>query len=355
MKQTVNVSDSGRDRLYNLNQGNVVSFSNKRLTELKFFQKLTAVDSPVIRAFWKLFKIFFEFFVIGFLVIAITFFLINAVPGSNSITAGLDEAARKAIEEKYGLNLPILERFGRYLVGLFHFNFGVSLSLFPGKAISDWIGYRFLNSFYVGIFSVVLTVVIGIPLGIWVGKNPGKFIDNASTVIISIFSSVPSIIFALVLVFLGRLINLPYIFDSKNLLTYILPGLALSLGSIIVYVKYIRTELNRELNSVHAKFAYLKGVSKNRFVWKHALKPSLFPIATFFPAVIFSSFLGSIFIEQIFFISGSGATLLQAIQTKDYNVILFLIIIFAILTILSYATRDILYEAIDPRIRRRGK
>ncbi|WP_334640173.1 ABC transporter permease [Mycoplasma bradburyae] len=192
------------------------------------------------------------------------------------------------------------------------------------------------------------------PLGIWVGKNPGGLVDNISTIFVSIFSSIPSIIFALILVFVGRAANLPYVFDQNDIATYVLPGLALSLGSIIVYIKYIRTELNRELNSVHAKFAYLKGVSKNRFVWKHALKPSLFPIATFFPAVIFGSFIGSIFIEQIFLIPGSGDTLLQAIQTKDYNVILFLIVMFALLTVLSYAFRDILYELIDPRIRRRS-
>ncbi|MBN3534756.1 ABC transporter permease [Mycoplasma procyoni] len=333
---------------------NDIYFTNKRTEKKTVAQKIVSVDSPVLKSSWKLLKIILEFFLIGFIVISITFFLINAVPGSNSLTAGLDEAARKAVEAKYGLNLPLMQRYLNYLGGLFRGDFGISLSLFPGQEINSFIWERFLKSFYVGIFSVGLTVSIGISLGVWVGKNPGGFVDNASTVMVSIFSSIPSIIFALLLVFLGRLVGLPYIFDSKNFLTYILPGLALSLGSIIVYIKYIRTELNRELNSVHAKFAYLKGLSKNRFVWVHALKPSLFPIATFFPAVIFGSFLGSIFIEQIFFISGSGAMLLQAIQTKDYNVVLFLIVMFSLLTIVSYATRDILYELIDPRIRRKG-
>ncbi|VEU76085.1 ABC transporter permease [Mycoplasmopsis columboralis] len=334
---------------------NKVYFANKRVSESSFRDLFSFMEHPVAKSIWRVLKIILEFFIIGFIVITITFFLINAVPGSNSLTAGLTEAQKTALEQKYGLDLPIFTRYLNYLKGLANLDFGISLSLFPAQPISDWIGDRFLKSFYIGIFSVLLTVLIGIPLGIWVGKNPGKFIDNASTVVVSIFSSVPSIVFALVLVFIGRSIGIPYVFNEKDLLTYILPGLALSLGSIIVYIKYIRTELNRELNSVHAKFAYLKGVSKNRFVWKHALKPSLFPIATFFPAVIFSSFLGSIFIEQIFFISGSGATLLQAIQSKDYNVILFLIVIFAILTILSYASRDLLYEAIDPRVRRRGR
>ncbi|VEU58890.1 ABC transporter permease [Mycoplasmopsis gallinacea] len=339
---------------YRLNDNKVI-FTSKRNKEMSFMQKLLAVDSPFLKALWKIAKIILEFFVIGFIVISITFFLINAVPGSNSLTSGLDAGAKKAIEAQYGLDLPLFKRYLNYMQNLFRGDFGISLSLFPAQEINSFIWERFYKSFLVGIFSVFLTVVIGIPVGIWVGKNPGGFLDNFSTILVSIFSSVPSIIFALVLVFIGRIVGLPFMFDHKNFITYILPGLALSLGSIIVYIKYIRTELNRELNSVHAKFAYLKGLTKSRFVWKHALKPSLFPIATFFPAVIFGSFLGSVFIEQIFFIPGSGATLLQAIQTKDYNVILFLIIMFALLTILSYATRDLLYEAIDPRVRRRGK
>ncbi|MGZ9755729.1 ABC transporter permease [Mycoplasma sp. 246B] len=333
---------------------NFIVFSNKRTKDATFVEKLFNINSPLLISSWRFFKIIAEFFIIGLIVITITFFLINAVPGSNTLTAGLDDAAKKAIEAKYGLDQALIIRYWHYIVRLFRGDFGISLSLFPAQEINSFIWERFYKSFLVGIFSVLLTVVIGISVGIWVGKNPGGIVDNVSTVLVSIFSSVPSIIFALILVFIGRLINLPYIFAQHNFITYILPGLALSLGSIIVYIKYIRTELNRELNSVHAKFAYLKGLSKNRFVWKHALKPSLFPIATFFPAVIFGSFIGSIFIEQIFFISGSGATLLQAIQTKDYNVILFLIIMFTLLTILSYATRDILYEVIDPRVRRKG-
>ncbi|WP_370630550.1 ABC transporter permease [Mycoplasma sp. E35C] len=332
---------------------NAVIFRKKRNEELTLLQRLLAIDSPILKTSWKFFKIILEFFVIGLIVISITFFLINSVPGENPLTQGLDEASRRAVEQRYGLDLPLFERYIRYLKGLFSGDFGISLALFPEQSIDSFIWDRFYKSFLVGIFSVALTVLIGIPLGIWVGKNPGGWVDNISTVLVSIFSSIPSIIFALILVFLGRAAKIPYVFDQNNFATYILPGLALSLSSIIVYIKYIRTELNRELNSVHAKFAYLKGVSKNRFVWKHALKPSLFPIATFFPAVIFGSFIGSIFIEQIFLIPGSGDTLLQAIQTKDYNVILFLIVMFALLTVLSYAFRDILYELIDPRIRRR--
>lgn len=329
---------------------NLIIYNDKRTSKPKF-----SWNNWFTMGLWRFLKIILEFIVISWIVITITFFLINSVPGSSGLTTGLSEAAKKAIESRYGLDLPIFERYLRYLWNIVRFDFGISFVLLPSVPINDFIWVKFAKSFLVGIFAVALTLVMGIPLGIWIGKNPGGFLDNFSTIVISIINSIPSLVLALILFFIGSKINMPTMFDSGNIITYILPGLALSMGSTITYIKYLRTELNRELNSMHAKFAYLKGVSKSRFVWMHALKPALFPIATFFPGVILGSFLGSLFIEKVYFISGSGATMIEAIQSKDYNVVLFMIIMYSILIILSYTLRDALYEVLDPRVRRGGK
>ncbi|EIN14862.1 Oligopeptide ABC transporter, permease protein [Mycoplasmopsis agalactiae 14628] len=335
-------------------QKQLVDFDNKFKRKLKWHQKIFNIKSPWVASMLKAFAVILEFFLVAFIVITITFFLINSVPGGTGLTAGLDEAARRAVEEKYGLNQPLIIRYGIYLKNIIHLDFGISLSVFPGERINDFVWVRFYKSFLIGIFSVMLTLVMGIPLGVYVGMNPDKLPDHIATLVVSIFSSIPSLVFALWLLLIGRKLNLPYIFNEKDISTYVLPGLALSLGSIIVYIKYIRTELNRELNSQHCKFCYLKGITKRRFVWTHALKPALFPIATFFPVVIFGSFIGSVFIEQIFFITGSGGLLLNAITSKDFNIILFMVTLFSLITILSYTCRDALYKIIDPRVRRKG-
>ncbi|MCE6114919.1 ABC transporter permease [Mycoplasmopsis agalactiae] len=337
-----------------IEQKQLVDFDNKFKRKLKWHQKIFNIRSPWVASMLKAFAVILEFFLVAFIVITITFFLINSVPGGTGLTAGLDEAARRAVEEKYGLNQPLIIRYGIYLKNIIHLDFGISLSVFPGERINDFVWVRFYKSFLIGIFSVMLTLVMGIPLGVYVGMNPDKLPDHIATLVVSIFSSIPSLVFALWLLLIGRKLNLPYIFNEKDISTYVLPGLALSLGSIIVYIKYIRTELNRELNSQHCKFCYLKGITKRRFVWTHALKPALFPIATFFPVVIFGSFIGSVFIEQIFFITGSGGLLLNAITSKDFNIILFMVTLFSLITILSYTCRDALYKIIDPRVRRKG-
>lgn len=313
-------------------------------------------DSKFMTFIIKSLKLIAEFFLLAWIVITITFFLINSIPGESALTIGITSPeAKKAILAQYGLDRPIGVRYVNYLANIFRGEFGVSTSIRPGVEINSFIWSRYLVSFAVGIFSVLLTLVIGIPLGIFVGRKPGGILDSVSTVIISVISAVPSLVFGLILLLIGKEVGLPFTFDINNFVTYILPGLALSLGSIIVYVQYIKVEMNRELNSMHAKFAYLKGATVNRFVWLHALKPSLFPIATFFPFVILGSFVGALFIEQIFQIPGSGSLFFEAIISKDYNVILLLVIIYSLITIIGYTIRDALYQIIDPRIRRGGK
>lgn len=315
-----------------------------------------SLNSKFMTFLTKSLRLIFEFFFLAWIVITIVFFLINSVPGESALTIGLTtEEAKKAILAQYGLDRPLGVRYWEYLGNIFIGEFGISTSIRPGVLISSFIWERYLVSFSVGIFSVLLTLAIGIPLGVLVGRKPGGILDNISTVLISIISAVPSLVFGLVLLLIGRSVGLPFIFDINDFITYILPGLSLSLGSIIVYVQYIKVEMNRELNSMHAKFAYLKGATVNRFVWVHALKPSLFPIATFFPFVILGSFTGALFIEQIFQIPGSGSLFFEAIISKDYNVILLLVIIYSITTIVGYTTRDALYILIDPRIRRGAK
>ncbi len=318
-------------------QKQLVDFDNRFKRKLKWHQKLFNIKSPWIASMLKAFAV-----ILRVLCYCFHCYYYNLLLNKFSSRWNRSNCwpwwgkTKRAVEEKYGLNQPLIIRYGIYLKNIIHLDFGISLSVFPGEKINDFVWVRFYKSFLIGIFSVMLTLVMGIPLGVYVGMNPDKLPDHIATLVVSIFSSIPSLVFALWLLLIGRKLNLPYIFNEKDISTYVLPGLALSLGSIIVYIKYIRTELNRELNSQHCKFCYLKGITKRRFVWTHALKPALFPIATFFPVVIFGSFIGSVFIEQIFFITGSGGLLLNAITSKDFNIILFMVTLFSLLTILSY-------------------
>lgn len=299
-------------------------------------------------------KILFEILVITWIILTITFFILNAAPGKPSLASGVPDSVAQGIEHKFHLDLPISQQYWQYIGGLFQWNFGISISLFPGVEINDFIWQRFGTSLLIGIISLALTIFIGIPLGVWAGKNPGRVMDATSTILISVLISLPSMIFGILLLLIGRSVGLKYIYQGDDVSTWIIPALALALPSIVSYVRWIRTSLNEELKSQHAKYAYLKGVSKNRFIWKHALKPALFPIATYFPFVLLSSFMGALFIERIFMIPGSGFLTMDAAQSKDIYIIMFMSLISSIMTILSFYLRDWLYIILDPRLRRKA-
>ena len=299
-----------------------------------------------------IFKNLFEFIVVAWIVLTIIFFLINSIPGDSTLTSGLNDAQKHAVEVKYNLSGSLVHRYLIYLKGFVRGDFGVSTSFRPGVDINSFLWKRFGISFTVGSIALVITILMGIPLGILVGKNPGKFLDTASTVVIAIVISIPSVVFSLLLLLLGRTLGIPYIYDGSSPITWLLPALALGIVPSFIYVKYIRTEMNREINSMHAKFAYLKGATRTRFVIRHALKPALYPIITFFPSAVLGTFLGGMMVEKFFLIPGSGGLLVSAINVKDYNIILILVTIYSAMTILSYAIRDVLYRALDPRVRR---
>lgn len=338
----------------NIDYNYIYSVPKPRKNKFTWFRYIN-FESFAFRFLKKITKIFLEFVIVAWIVATFVFLLIDSIPGDPGFLDGLTEAQKTAEKQLYGLDLPQAQRYFNYLWKFINFDFGISYSLRPRVEISDFIWQRFFTSFSIGIVSVFLTILIGVPLGIAVGKNPGKFLDNFATIWIAVFSSIPSLVFALILLIFGQKTGIPYIFDIQDFSTFVLPALALSIGSVISYVRYIRFELNNELNSMHAKFAYLKNLTRNRFVWTHALKASLFPIATFFPIVVLGSFIGSIFVEKIFLITGSGGIMIDAIQSKDNNIILFLVIVYSLLTIISYTLRDISYELLDPRIRRRAK
>ena len=292
-----------------------------------------------------------EFIIVTWIILTIVFFLINSIPGSNTITAGLSDVQKAAIEKKYGLNDPLIIRYFTYLKNLIQGDLGISMSFLPNREINSFLWKRFATSFTVGIIALFITIIVGIPLGILVGRSPGKTMDVTSSILISIVISIPAVVFALLLLLLGKFTGIPYIYDKHNFASWLLPAFALGITPSFIYVKYIRTEMNREINSMHAKFAYLKGASRTRFVIKHALKPALYPIVTFFPGAVLGTFLGGIFVENFFQIPGSGGLLVASIQVKDYNIILILVTIYSAMTILSYALRDILYSILDPRVR----
>lgn len=299
----------------------------------------------------KSFLVIAEIFLISFIVLTIVFFLMSIMPGSNSITSGLDPEHKAIIEHKYGYDKSVGFRYLLYIKNIFHGDFGISTSILPNNEISVFIWKRIGTSMSIGIVSLVISYAIGFPLGLYVGQRQGKPVDTVASIFTAIFISIPSIVFSLVLLIIGRSIGIPYIFDKSNLSTYTLPLLAIVITGTAAVMKFTRLQVVNEMNTQYAKLAKVKGVSRRRFIWVHAIKPASFLVVSGLPSAFLGTIFGSMFIEVIFQIPGTGAMLFTAISAKDINVIMFVVILLTFITVVSFRLRDVIYVMLDPRMR----
>lgn len=308
--------------------------------------------NKVFKFSWSLLAILTEMFILTLAVVTIVYFVMSIVPGANSITAGItDPDIQKTIEHQYGYDRSVAYRYWVYITNVFHGQFGISTSILPNQDISVFVWGKIAISMTIGLSALALSLAIGFPLGLFVGQRQGKLVDTFASTVTAFFISMPSLIFALILLIAGRSWGVPYIFDKGNLATYFLPLIAIVIPGIFGSMKVTRLMVVSEVNAQYSKLAQVKGVKKTRFVWTHAIRPASFLIISGLPGMLVSTMFGSMFIEQIFQIPGTGALLINAITSKDINVIIFIVMMLTILTVGSYKMRDALYKVLDPRMR----
>ena len=295
-----------------------------------------------------------------FVIVTATFFLMNSMPG-NPVTAQakkLPPDIAQAMEAKYGLNKPLTERYGLYLKGLLTGNLGDSF-VTPGMSVNTIIKDNFPASARIGIGSVILGVSVGILLGIIAGFKKDTPIDFGVMILAILGVSIPSFVLASLIQYnFGGEFGLPIAgwYDSTTPLLErfkftILPTIALCFGSIATYARYMRASVLDVISQDYILTAKAKGLSFKDISLKHILRNSILPVITILGPQIATIITGTVVIERIFAVPGIGNALIDAIYTKDYNVIMGLTIFFSALFILSILIVDILYSVIDPRIK----
>jgi oligopeptide transport system permease protein len=287
-----------------------------------------------------------------FLLVTATFALMNAVPGSPlQSEKATTEQIQKNMEAYYGLDKPLIVQYGVYLKNLAHFDLGISMKKrfqSVNKAISRSFGY----SFRLGIASIITSVVAGCALGIIAALYHRKFLDNLAMIIAVLGLAVPSMVLAPLLQYLFSVKFRWFpVTGLKHPIDYVLPTIALSLMSIAVIARLIRSSLIESLHADFIKTAKAKGLAGHVIVWKHALRNSILPVVTYLGYLTAGVITGSIIIEQIFGIPGMGQFFVSCVTDRDYPMIMGTTIFYAILLILCRFLADIVYVLVDPRMR----
>jgi len=285
-----------------------------------------------------------------FIICAITFFLMHAVPGGPfNKEKALSPATIAALNERYNLDKPVGQQFILYLKNLFNGDFGVSLK--NGRLITDIIGESFPISAKLGLSAMAIALLTGTVLGSLAALMRNKLPDRIIIFFSTLFTAVPSFILAtlLLLVFCIKLQVLPvWSADNPN---YILPAIALAAYPMAYTTRLSKTSMLDALSQDYIRTARAKGVAKWKVIFKHALRNSLIPVITYAGPQIAYIITGSMVVETVFTIGGLGSKFVQAINNRDYTLIMATTIFLASLMVVANLICDLLYKVVDPRIK----
>ena len=287
--------------------------------------------------------------------------LIEVTPGDPArLILGIEATPERLeeVREQLGLADPLPVRYLRYMRGLLSGDFGRSFT--TGRSVMDEMMSRFPFTLLLASVSMLLSVFIGIPLGVFAAMNRNTWKDNAAMFAALFCLSMPSFWFALLLIqqFAVRWRLLP-IAGISEWTGWILPVVALALGLTSVIARQTRSNMLEVIRQDYITTARAKGLGEAKVRYRHALKNALIPVIMVIGGM-FGSLLGGVLItEVIFSIPGLGHYTITALNNRDYPVIQSSVLILSTLFAVVILLIDIAFALVDPRIRsqysRKGK
>ncbi len=286
-----------------------------------------------------------------FIVATLTFFLMNLVPGGPFVAEkSISKAAQEALEAKFGLDKPLLQRYTTYMTDFLQGDMGFSLRQ-RGRTVSDIIFSKFPVSARLAGIAVVVALCVGIPLGCVSAYNRGKLPDNF-IIVGTCGIAIPSFISSVLLLYtFGSWLQLLPTMGLNDAASYIMPVTALAIYPTAYITRLMRSSLLDVMGQDYIRTAKAKGLSSFMTLFKHALRNALLPVIAYVGPMLASLMTGSFVVEKIFTIPGLGREFVSSITNRDYTMIMGTTIILAALVIAANVLVDILYKVIDPRIK----
>jgi oligopeptide transport system permease protein len=275
----------------------------------------------------------------------------------------LPAAVVEAANVKYGLNLPIGERYIKYLSNIVHGDFGTS-TVYTNRDVTSIIKNAFPVSASLGIRALIFGITGGILLGIYSSLRHNKLGDRVSTVVAIIGVSIPSFILGTMLQYLlgvkfsglfKAVFNTSYqLFPLARWESFrytLIPTFVLGLGSLASVMRMMRSSMLDVISQDYIKTAKSKGLTQSQITWRHMVRNAIMPVYTVIGGMTGVILTGSFVIENIFSIPGLGKYFVNSINSRDYPMTLGLTLFFAIFIVFVNMIIDLGYGIIDPRVR----
>lgn len=284
-----------------------------------------------------------------FIISAITFFAMNAIPGGPFNNEKATSAAVIAeLEKRYNLDKPVGEQYIIWMKNILHGDWGVSLK--TGRDIWTDITTKFAVSAKLGGMAALVAIICGIILGSIAGLTRNRLPDRLIVFFTTLGTAMPSFVLAtlLLLVFCLKLGWFP-VWSSSNP-NYVLPIIALAVYPMAYITRLTKTSMLDALNQDYIRTAKAKGVATWKVIFKHALRNALIPVITYVGPMVAYILTGSMVVESIFTIGGLGSSFVTSITNRDYTTIMAITLFLAILMVVANLLTDIAYKIVDPRI-----
>jgi oligopeptide transport system permease protein len=287
-----------------------------------------------------------------FTVSIITFFLMHAVPGGPwDRDKRLPAATQERLNAKYGLDQPIIIQYvtwaGKFIQG----DLGPSYR-YTDRTVNEIVADGFWTTVQLGIMAFILSVVVGIPLGIFAALGHNRGPDYVSTSLSIVGIATPSFVLSILLiVFFAVQLGWFPTGGWKGPQYWVLPTIALAGFPIAVIARYTRASMLEVTRKDYIRTAHSKGIRDQAVVSRHMIRNALIPVVTILGPTLAFLVTGSFIIERIFGIPGIGQFYITSISTRDYSLLMAMTMLYAFAVAFLNVVVDVLYAYIDPRIR----
>jgi peptide/nickel transport system permease protein len=287
------------------------------------------------------------------LILSVAVFLSVHISGDAAVLlVGPDatDADYEQIKENLGLNRPLIVQYGDFLTDIARGDFGRSHLM--RRSARDVLLERLPATLQLAGAAFLLSVVVGIPLGIVSALKRDSLLDTFGKFFAILGIATPNFWIAIMLILLfGAILGWLPTYGRGGLDHFILPAFVLGWSAMAGMVRLGRSSMLDVLDSEYVKFARVKGLSERMVVWKHALKNAVIPLLTFGGLTLAGLLNGSVAVEVVFAWPGIGQLMLLGIQTRDFPIVQATVLTAGLLYIITALLVDILYAYVNPRIR----
>ena len=287
------------------------------------------------------------------ILITIVFILVRAMP-EEGYFSNYEKMSPQQLEvglRKMGLKDPLYVQVGKFIYNALRGDLGTSYRYRINAKITDIIGSKIGISMKVGLISMVISLPLGMALGILMARSKGGIADKLGNAYIVFIQAVPNAVYFIFIQLYGSdLFRVSMLYKETEWTSLILPVISLALPSISSYAMWLRRYMVDETNKDYIKLARAKGVPNSTIWFRHVFRNSVVPMVNLIPGSILLTISGSIYVESLYSIPGMGGLLVDVIKRQDNNMVLALVVIFAVMSILGLLLGDLLMAVVDPRI-----